>query len=129
LQVSVRKDYIIYATPFEFIAQKGKYTAHGKTVKQAIQDLKFKITSEQLKKEPIYMDTKITVAHYRAITGACNQGIKSWLTSNKIAFTVKNEGQSNEIITAKKSMTVAQALPILEKTNAYGVSRLKELIK
>lgn len=53
LKVSKHKGYTIYETPFEFVAQQDKYTAHGKTIKQAIQDLEFKKIAEKLKNEPI----------------------------------------------------------------------------
>ena len=34
LKTPTHKGYTLYETPFEFVAQQGTYTAHGKTVKQ-----------------------------------------------------------------------------------------------
>lgn len=62
--------------------------------------------------EPIKEDTILTIQYYRLLTGACEFGVKEWMSSNNI----------NEGITAK------ELLPILEKTNAYGLSKFKQLI-
>jgi hypothetical protein len=113
LRVSKKKNYTIYTTPFNFVAQKGKFTAHGETVKKAIQDLEFKIISEKLKKEPIKKDTMITMQYYRLITGACESGCRDWINMNEIK---------------KEKIKTIDLLPILEKTNAYGLERFKQLI-
>ena len=94
------------------IVNKGSFYSHGNNLHDAVSDLEFKIASEKLKNEPINEDTIITVKHYRLITGACEFGVNEWMNSNKIS----------EGITAKK------LLPILEKTNAYGLERFKKLI-
>ena len=86
ISISNKKGYTIYTTPFEFIAQKGKYTAHGKSVKTAILDLEFKIVAEKLKKDPIKKDTEFTVKYYRLLTGACDLGCRNWMQSNNIEF-------------------------------------------
>ena len=99
---------------FFYIANHGKFYAHGETIKQAITDLSFKIQQDKLAHEPITMDTVVTVEHYRAITGACEVGVKDWMRSNGITA---------------KSITVAELLPLLERTHAYGVERFKALIK
>src|ERR1035437_6589153 len=113
LSVSVKKQYTIYRTSFEFIAQKGKHTAHGKTVKKAIQDVEFKAIADKLKHDPIKKNTIITPQYYHIITGACDSGIKNWMQNNKIQV---------EEITAEK------LLPILEESNAYGFQQFKKLI-
>jgi hypothetical protein len=95
-----------------YIVTKDGYSAHGKTLKQANEDINFKIASEKLKNEPILEDTIVTVKHYRLITGACEVGVKSWMQENNI-----NEG-----------LTAKELLPILERTNAYGVDKFKSLI-
>ena len=97
-----------------FVAESGEFTAHGETVKQAISDLNFKVVSERLKKEPILPDTLVTVAHYRAITGACEFGVKDWMSRNGIV---------------DEAMRADKLLPMLQATNAYGVDRFKELVK
>jgi len=94
-----------------FVAEKGKFTAHGETVKKAIQDLEFKIISEKLKNEPIKKDTIITIQYYHSITGACELGIKDWMKSNGI----------------KDKIKAIDLLPILKKTNAYGFEKFKQL--
>ena len=96
-----------------FVAEKDNFFAHGDTVKKAISDLQFKIISEKLKKEPIKKDTIITIQYYRLITGACEIGVKSWMKQNNIK---------------KESYKASELLPLLEKTNAYGLSKFKSLI-
>ena len=122
--VSVKKGYTIYTTPFYVIAQKGKYTAHEKTVKKAIESVEFKIVAEKLKKEPIKPDTLMTVKYYRLLTGACDMGVRDWMSRNNIAFKVVDGNTVEE-----KAMKAEELLPILEKSNAYGVERFKELVK
>jgi hypothetical protein len=114
LTVSNRKGYVIYVTPSGYITQKGNFTAHGTTVKKSIEDLEFKIISEKLKKDPIYPDTVFTVQYYRTLTGACEEGCKQWLTVNNM----------NDV----DSILAKDLLPILEKSNAYGVDKFKQLI-
>jgi len=97
-----------------FLAVKGDYSAHGETLKKAVDDLQFKITAEKLKKQPIYMHTVMTDNYYRLITGACEIGVKSWKEQNKITV---------------DEITVKDLLPLLQKTSAYGYDKLKSLIK
>jgi len=113
LSVKKTKDYTIYTTPFEYIAQKNNKTAHGKTVKKAIADLEFKFIAEKLKKEPIKEDTLITNQYYRLVTGACESGIESWRKNNNIK---------------QDSLKAVDLLPILEETAAYGLDKFKELV-
>ena len=113
LSVKKTRGYVIYKTPFGFIAQKGDKTAHGESVRKAISDLEFKFIAEKLKKEPIKESTIITDRYYRVVTGACEQGIANWKRSNGIEL---EEIRADEL------------LPILERTNAYGVGRFKELV-
>ena len=87
--------------------------SHGETIKKAYEDLEFKFNSEKLKKEPITLDTEITINHYRIVTGACEMGVKNWMSENNILV---------EKIKAK------DLLPLLEKTNAYGYQKFKSLI-
>ena len=98
--------------PIIYVAEKGEFYAHGETIKKAIEDLNFKIAAETLKKEPINKDTKLTIKHYRLITGACELGVKDWMQSNKV----------------KEGIKAIDLLPILEKTNAYGLQSFKKLI-
>jgi hypothetical protein len=96
-----------------FIVKKDSYYAHGDDLRKAFEDVQFKIVAEKLKNEPINADTEITVNHYRLITGACEMGVKSWMSQNNISV---------EKITAK------DLLPILKKSNAYGLERFKQLL-
>jgi protein tyrosine/serine phosphatase len=107
------KGYTVFTLAYGFLVKKGKYTAHGNTVKKSIQDLEFKIVSEKLKKSPIKKDTVITIQYYRLITGACELGVKQWMSNNKMI---------------KESYKASELLPILEKTNAYGLDKFKSLI-
>jgi hypothetical protein len=99
----------------------GAFThAHGDTLKEAKEYYRFKIESERFKNEPITADTVIKIQHYRAITGACEFGVKEWMEQN---FSEKER----EAI-AKKGIKAADLLPILEKTDAYGLGRFKALL-
>ena len=92
---------------------KGNF-AHGETLHQAKEDLRFKLIAEKLKKEPIYPDTVITTQYYRIITGACQTGCEQWKKQNGIT---------------KDKMKAKDLVVLLEKTNAYGMERFKELLK
>jgi len=97
--------------------------AHGNSIKQAKEDLKFKVLSEKLKNEPIKADTKVTVNHYRLLTGACKQGCANWLTQNGIAFEMIGDTPKE-----LKPILAKDLLKILEKSNAYGLDRFRKLI-
>ena len=106
-----------------FLAEKDGFSSHGETVKEAISDLHFKITSERLKNEPIKEDTEITVNYYRLITGACIVGCKDFMDKNGLSYKLVNgEPVSDNNILAK------DLLILLEKDNSYGYSKFKSLI-
>jgi Leucine-rich repeat (LRR) protein len=88
--------------------------SHGDTLKQAKEDLIFKALSEKMKNEPLSMISIVDVPRYRAITGACSTGVQMFRDQHGLT---------------KDSYTVAELLPILEKNNAYGISRFKELVR
>ena len=96
-----------------FIVSNVDLYAHGSELAKAFEDLHFKIACEKFKSEPIKADTIITVQHYRIITGACEMGCKDWMERNNIKV---GEIKASEL------------LPLLEKTNAYGLERFKELV-
>ncbi len=96
-----------------YLVTDGENHAHGDTLRKAKEDFNFKIISEKLKKEPINKDTIIDINYYRLITGACEFGVKSWMEQNKI----------NKI-----KYKASELLPMLEKTNAYGLEKFKKLI-
>lgn len=97
-----------------FIAKAGGFSSHGETMEKAVEDQKFKIAAEKIRKEPIYKDTIITTQHYRIITGACEFGVKEWMQNNNIT---------------KQEITAGELMPLLKKTNAYGFDRFKSLVK
>jgi hypothetical protein len=90
---------------------KGLFS-HGDTLKEANDDLHFKAISEKLKKQPIKPDTIITMAYYRAVTGACREGCKQWMKQNNLEV---------------ESIKAKDLLAHLKKTNAYGYERFKQL--
>jgi hypothetical protein len=108
---------------FFFIARQSGFSAHGKTMQLAIEDLKFKVIAEKLKKDPINKDTEITVMYYRTLTGACDFGCREFMQHNNIPFKVEND-KTVEV----SPMKAVDLLPILEKSNAYGIDRFKKLI-
>jgi len=123
ISISEKRGYTIYTTPCNYIAKKGRFTAHGQTVKKAIQDLEFKIISEKSKNEPINENTLITVKYYRLLTGACDSGCRIWLQQNDISFKII-DGETVE----EKPIKAKDLFLILEKSNAYGFEKFKSLI-
>jgi len=125
----VSKKHTIYTckkvakTDLFYIANEGDYYAHGTTVKQAITDLQFKIIAEKLQKDPIQPDTMFTVMYYRTLTGACDLGCRDFMERNGIPYKVE-DGKTVEV----KPISAKDLLPILEKSNAYGVNKFKQLI-
>ena len=95
-----------------YVAESGKFYAHGKSIKQAVEDLQFKLISEKLKNQPINKDTVIDIKYYRLVTGACEFGVKSFIESNGL----------------KDSYKACELLPILESKHAYGVEKFKSLL-
>ena len=95
-----------------YVAEKDGYTAHGDTPKEAIKDCLFKAIAEKIRKEPILKTTIIDINYYHTVTGACCQGIKSWMEQHEV----------------KEGLTAEKLLPILEKKQAYGVESFKKLI-
>jgi hypothetical protein len=121
---TIKNGYTIYKSPFEYIIQKGDLTAHSKTVKQGIIDVKFKEYVSTLKHSKLSMSDEVSVELYRAITGACYGGIESWLKNNSIDY--KMDGNKPKLT---KKLKVKDVYDILKKTNAYGFERFQELVK
>jgi len=65
------------------------YTAHGKTIRQAVVDLRFKILQSTANLDDIVSEIKrkqtVSVHEYRLITGACQHGCELFLQQNGIA--------------------------------------------
>ncbi len=112
-----------------FIVGSNNRYAHGLDLKKAYSDLEFKIISEKLKSQPINADTELDIKHYRLITGACDMGCRSFLESNNLPFkviddeTVFVDKQGNPSKIKAKDL-----LPLLEKNNAYGLSKFKQMV-
>ena len=93
-----------------YLVTDGAAWAHGETLKAAREGLIFKISSRdttELKKWKL--DTKVTLSQaikaYRAITGACEQGVRSWMENHKVPET----------------MTISQAIELT--LGAYGAEQ------
>src|SRR5690606_22885229 len=82
-----------------YVARIGEHAAHGETLKQAIEDVRFKLL-DCADKDEIAAEIKkagiVTLNQWRALTGACREG-----TANKLGLTVD---------TLPESMPVADVL-------------------
>jgi hypothetical protein len=95
------------------IAAKDGFTAHGKTYKQAIKDLLYKIRNETIKHKKISLESYMTDKLFHVITGACMTGIRLWKERHGIT---------------KKRIKVKNLLPIFDKLGGYEVEKFKSLI-
>ncbi len=73
----------------EFVVKRGETFSHGETVEQAIKDLRYKLSDRDTTRFKEWTPkTKITlddaIQAYRAITGACEFGVKSFCESKKL---------------------------------------------
>jgi len=100
-----------------YIVSEGDISAHGKTIKQARDDLAFKMMSRdvsQFKKMPL--KTVKTVSEwalvYRAITGACQTGTQ---------YFIEKQGKLKDSYTLKEILTITKG--------AYGAERFAEVVK
>ena len=90
------------------------------TLEKAKEDFRFKLIADKLKKDPIKKETVITVQYYRIVTGSCELGVKNWIDN-----TFENDKKADVL---KNGIKAKELLPILEKTNAYGLDKFKSLI-
>ncbi len=95
-----------------YVACKGGFTAHGKTIKEAITDCNYKIIAETLKHTPIERGTIIDAMYYHTVTGACNAGIADFKQAHNL----------------KDSYIAEELLPILQAKNAYAIDKFTKLI-
>ena len=67
-----------------FVAINGDHSAHGETIKEALDDVMYK-TLKTLATDDLRVKIKqsgyVTVADFRAVTGACRSGINHFLVS------------------------------------------------
>jgi hypothetical protein len=94
-------------TKISYLVTDGEAWSHGETLKAARDGLKFKIGSRDTTEFNAWkLETKITLSQaiksYRVITGACEQGVRSWMENKTIPTT----------------MTIAQAIELTR--GAYG---------
>ena len=90
----VFKVKIVGKLKFSFIVERNNQFSHGETVKNAIESLRYKLTDRdttRFKKWTI--TTKVSVEDaiqaYRAITGACELGVKNFCESIKVPKRIK----------------------------------------
>lgn len=85
--VKKRESITIYKTPLGYCAAEDENSAHGKTLKEAIDDLTFKklenTNTQEIVKE-IKKTGKVTRAQYRALTGACQFGTEQFCRKHGI---------------------------------------------
>ena len=113
----------IHSSKEFYLVTDGTTHAHGDNIKSATEDFRFKLIAEKLKKEPINPETKLTVMHYRTITGACDIGCRDFMQRNNIEFKIEND-KTVEINPIKAK----DLLPLLEKNKAYGLERFRSLL-
>ncbi len=69
-----------------FLANQGEHWSHGKTSREAVEDLRFKVMAENFDKDDVLNEIKDTqrvhVHHYRLLTGACSEGCRHFLRNN-----------------------------------------------
>jgi len=76
-----------------YVVLRGLESAHGETIKQAIESLQYKVSDRDTTE---YLSWKLTdkktraelVVAYRKITGACEAGVKDFLARNKVGENV-----------------------------------------
>jgi len=96
VRVKGRVSRVILAgkTKVSYLVTDGAAWSHGETIKKASEGLMFKISSRDTTEFKNWkLDTKITLSQaiksYRAITGACEQGVRNWMDNRKIPETMK----------------------------------------
>ncbi len=106
-------DLSVIKTHFDFIVGKGDTWAHGRTIEEAIQDYNFKLMQanpDVLKDldldKPMSHEEAINV--YRAITRACREGIRQWMSGKTFP----------EQITIREIINLTQS--------AYGGNKFKQ---
>jgi hypothetical protein len=97
-----------------YLANRGKYSAHGESIEKAIEDCNFKFLQATINVKEYAKEVKekgvMTIQDYRLLTGACEQGCKMFLSQNNL------KGVSE--------LPLDKALPLVN--NAYGFDRVRE---
>lgn len=85
--VKKKGNITIYKTPLGYCVTENELAAHGKTLKQAMEDLTFKkLQNTDVSKivKEIKKTRKVTRMQYRAITGACRLGTEAFCRQHNI---------------------------------------------
>jgi hypothetical protein len=97
-----------------YVVKKGKYESHGKTIKEAIEDVEYKYQQENFNLDSLVKkvkkENKIYINDYRLLTGACRFGIDKFINDNNIK---------------KKYLTIKETLKLTK--NDFGHGKIKEL--
>ena len=85
---------IVGKLEFSFVVQKGEIYSHGKTIKEAKDSLKFKMSSRDTSKFKKWKLTDVKkiedlILAYRVITGACEAGTRDFCGSVKLPAKMK----------------------------------------
>ena len=108
-----------------YVVKQGNFFAHGKTLKEAVKDVRDKFFNNlsdenkvaEFRKEFVDFDVKVpcqTLADWHhKLTGSCRMGIQSWVDNRGISLT-------------SDSMTINEFLEITK--DAYGGSIIKQII-
>lgn len=63
-----------------YIASNGEYNSHGRTIEQALRDLRFKVMEHDFDQEELVAEIKargtVHINDFRLITGACEEGTR-----------------------------------------------------
>ena len=85
--VKKKENITIYKTPLGYCVVENELSAHGKTLKEAMEDLTFKklkdVDVSKIVKE-IKEKGKVNRLQYRAITGACRMGTEGFCKQHNI---------------------------------------------
>ena len=116
--VKKRENITIYKTPLGYCVVEEELSAHGKNLREAIEDLTFKKLRNTDKAEiakEINKTGKVTRLQYRAITGACRMGTEAFCRKNNI----KEEQEEINLDELEKILTLEN----------YGARTFWNLIK
>ena len=97
-----------------YVAEKGEYTAHGKTLREAVADLQFKIMDNIDPNEHIHRIAQqgyMNANDYRLLTGACREGTNRFLEANNLTW--------------EDTMSVEDVLQLTK--GQYGFERFKNI--
>ncbi len=98
-----------------FIVSKGKFNAHGKSLREAIDDCNFKFLQESQDASQLIASIKksgrVTKNDYRLLTGACKQGTERFLSWNGIEV---------------DSLPISEVIDLTR--NQYGGDRFSQLM-